>query len=162
MWLRQAMRTSLPQVDGEAHTAAVIAPVTVRRDAHGVPHIEASSIDDLVAAQGYVTAQDRLWQMDMIRRMAAGEAAEVLGSALLPHDRMQRVLLFRQTAERLAGSLEPRDRRFFEDYARGVNAYIAENSGHLPAEFRMLMYKPRPWQPTRLDPGRAVDDADAR
>ncbi|MGI8772421.1 MAG: penicillin acylase family protein [Acidobacteriaceae bacterium] len=147
VWLRQAMRASLPQVEGEAHTAAVMAPVTVRRDGHGVPHIEASTMDDLIAAQGYVTAQDRLWQMDMIRRMAAGEAAELLGAALLPHDRMQRVLLFRPTAERLAASLQPRDRRFFEDYARGVNAYIAENSGHLPAEFRVLGYKPRPWQP---------------
>lgn len=104
-------------------------------------------MDDLLAAQGYVTAQDRLWQMDMIRRMAAGEAAEVLGASFLPHDRVQRVLLMRATAERLAASLQPRDRRFFEDYARGVNAYIAENFDHLPAEFRMLMYRPRPWQP---------------
>ncbi len=101
-------------------------PVTVQRDHQGVPHIDAATIDDLIAAQGYVAAQDRLWQMDMMRRVAAGEVAEVLGSKFVEHDRVQRVLEFRQTAERLTASLSPQDRRFFEDYARGVNAYISE------------------------------------
>ncbi len=147
LFLRHAMQAQLPQLDGEEHTTTVIAPVTVRRDEHGVPHIQAETIDDLIAAQGYVTASDRLWQMDMIRRMAAGEASEILGSGLLDHDRMQRVLQFRPTAERIAASLSPRDRRLFEDYARGVNAYMEENRGHLPAEFRLLRYTPKPWQP---------------
>ncbi len=145
VWLHRAMRAQLPQVDGDHHTRAVLAPVTVQRDARGVPHLDAQSIDDLIAAQGYVTAQDRLWQMDMIRRMAAGEAAEVLGSQFVEHDRMQRVLAFRPTAERLAASLPPRDRAYFDAYARGVNAYIEDSREHLPAEFRLLGYAPRPW-----------------
>ena len=146
VWLRHAMQAQLPQLDGDRHSIAVMQPVTVQRDRQGVPHISAASIDDLIAAQGYVTAQDRLWQMDMMRRIAAGEVAEVLGSNFVEHDRVQRVLEFRQTAERLTASLSPQDRRFFEDYARGVNAYIGEADA-LPAEFRLLDYQPRRWQP---------------
>ncbi len=146
LWLRRAMQAQLPQLDGDRHTIAVTAPVTVQRDHQGVPHISADSLDDLIAAQGYVAAQDRLWQMDMMRRVAAGEIAEVLGSNFVEHDRIQRVLEFRQTAERLTASLSPQDRRLFEDYARGVNAYIGEADA-LPAEFRLLNYQPRRWQP---------------
>jgi penicillin amidase len=146
LWLRRAMQAQLPQLDGDRHTIAVTQPVTVQRDHQGVPHISADSLDDLIAAQGYVAAQDRLWQMDMMRRVAAGEIAEVLGSNFVEHDRIQRVLEFRQTAERLTASLSPQDRRLFEDYARGVNAYIGEADA-LPAEFRLLNYQPRRWQP---------------
>src|SRR5882757_8301308 len=140
------MQAQLPQLDGDRHTIAVTQPVTVQRDHQGVPHISAATVDDLIAAQAYVTAQDRLWQMDMMRRVAAGEIAEVLGSNFVEHDRIQRVLQFRQTAERLTATLSPQDRRFFEDYARGVNAYISE-ADTLPAEFRLLNYQPRRWQP---------------
>lgn len=146
-WLKHAMRDSLPQLDGQARISGLSAAVLVRRDQHGVPHIEAATLDDLFEAQGYVTAQDRLWQMDMARRLAAGELAEVLGKSMVDHDRMQRVLQMRATAERMAASLSDRDRRYFEDYARGVNAYIDSHRDHLPAEFRLLMYEPKPWQP---------------
>ncbi len=146
LWLRHAMQAQLPQIDGELHSRAIIAPVAVERDHQGVPHLSAESMDDLIAGQGYVAAQDRLWQMDVLRRAASGELAEILGSDLVAHDRAQRVLEFRPTAERLTASLNPQDRRLFEDYARGVNAYIAETDA-LPAEFRLLRYRPRPWQP---------------
>jgi penicillin amidase len=147
LWLKHAMVASLPQLDGQLRLPGLTAPVTVRRDRHGVPHIEAASLDDLFEAQGYVTAQDRLWEMDMARRMPAGEGAEILGSKLVEHDRVQRVLQVRATAERLATTLSDRDRRYFEDYARGVNAFIDANQDHLSPEFRLLMYKPKPWQP---------------
>src|ERR1700722_19471587 len=75
-WLRHAMRDSLPQLDGQVRLPGLSSTVTVRRDQHGVPHIEAATLDDLFEAQGYITAQDRLWQMDMARRVAAGELAE--------------------------------------------------------------------------------------
>lgn len=146
-WLRHAMRDSLPQLDGQIRLPGLTADVTVRRDQHGVPHIEATTFDDLFEAQGYVTAQDRLWQMDMARRSAAGELAELLGKKLVEHDRVQRVLQMRATAERMTASLSERDRRFFEDYARGVNAYIDSHGEHLPAEFRLLHYRPKAWQP---------------
>jgi penicillin amidase len=149
-WLRHAIRASLPQLDGTLTVAGLSAPVTVRRDQHGVPHIEAATLTDMLVAQGYVTAQDRLWQMDMIRRASGGELAELLGSKVLEHDRMQRVLLFRRTAERLAATLPAEEHAQLEAYARGVNAFIAasEAAGTLPAEFKLLGYQPRQWTPT--------------
>jgi penicillin amidase len=146
-WLKHAMRASLPQLDGDIRLPGLSAAVTVRRDQHGIPHIQAATLDDLFEAQGYITAQDRLWQMDMARRMAAGEAAEILGKRLVDHDRLQRVLQMRATAERMASSLPERERRFFDDYSRGVNEYMDSHRDNLPAEFRLLMYKPRAWQP---------------
>lgn len=147
LWLKHAMRASLPQLDGTILTPGLSAAVTIRRDEHGIPHIEAANLDDLLFAQGYVTAQDRLWELDMARRMAGGTAAEILGSKLVEHDRMQRILAMRATAERLTASLDDQQRKYFEDYARGVNAYISIHQDALPAEFRLLMYKPGPWEP---------------
>ena len=85
----------------------------------------------LFEAQGYVTAQDRLWQMDMARRMAAGEAAELLGPKLVDHDRTERVLGIRANAERLTTTLSERDKKYFEDFARGVNAFIDQASARI-------------------------------
>jgi len=150
LWLRAAARAALPVLDGEVRLTAVglqglSAPVTVERDAHGVPHITAANEDDLFVAQGYVTAQDRLWQMDSLRRNSTGELAEVLGSSMLRHDKMQRVLLMRPTAERIYAHLAPADRARLDDYARGVNLFIAQHQETLPAEFRLLHYRPQPW-----------------
>ncbi|MGH9617155.1 MAG: penicillin acylase family protein [Acidobacteriaceae bacterium] len=150
-WLRRAMRASLPQLDGQLNVAGLSHPVTVRRDAHGVPHISAANMDDLIVAQGYVTAQDRMWQMDMLRRYASGDLAEILGPKAVKHDRAQRILEIGHAADAALAAMDPADRRFLEDYARGVNAYIAqaESQGHnrLPAEFRLLDYRPQPWRP---------------
>ncbi|MFZ2024649.1 MAG: penicillin acylase family protein [Terracidiphilus sp.] len=148
LWLRSVTRAALPQLDGDTHLAGLSAPVTIRRDRHGVPHIEAATQDDMLVAQGFVTAQDRLWQMDMMRRAANGELAEVLGSALANHDKTQRVLQIRVTAERIYNALSFADRTRLDDYARGVNQFItqAESSGSLPPEFRLLRYRPLPWR----------------
>ncbi len=147
LWLRAAAKAALPQLDGDAHLAGLSAPVIVRRDAHGVPHIDAASEDDLFVAQGYVTAQDRLWQMDGLRRSANGELAEVMGSSLIEHDKTQRVLQIRLTAQRVYDHLPGADRARLDAYARGVNLFIAqcEQAHSLPVEFRLLMYRPQPW-----------------
>ncbi|MGA3345061.1 MAG: penicillin acylase family protein [Terracidiphilus sp.] len=145
LWLRSAAIAALPTLDGDVHLAGLSAPVTVRRDDHGVPHIEAATEDDLFVAQGYVTAQDRLWQMDAFRRNANGELAEVMGFSMVAHDRAQRVLQFRNTARRVYANLSIEDRARFEAYARGVNLYIAQHDDSLPPEFRLLHYKPQPW-----------------
>ena len=146
VWLRSAARAALPVLDGDVRLAGLSSPVTVRRDGHGVPHIEAGSQDDLLAAQGYVTAQDRLWQMDAYRRNADGELAEILGPSLVDHDTAQRVLQFRKTAERIYANLPAADRARLDDYARGVNLFIEQHGDALPAEFRLLGYRPRPWR----------------
>jgi len=148
LWLRSTEKSTLPVLDGDLHLPGLSAPVTVRRDAHGVPHIEATTQGDLFFAQGYVTAQDRLWQMDTFRRNANGELAEILGPSLLKHDRAQRVLQFRLTARRVYSNLGPSDRTPLDDYARGVNLFIAQHADSLPAEFRLLHYQPQPWTGT--------------
>ncbi|MDR3738469.1 MAG: penicillin acylase family protein [Terracidiphilus sp.] len=145
LWLHSSAKAALPVLDGTEHAAGLSAAVTVRRDAHGVPHIEAASEQDLYFAQGYVTAQDRLWQMDAFRRNAEGELAEVMGSALVEHDRTQRVLGFRKTAERIYAQFPAEEKAQFEAYARGVNAFIDAHQGGLPPEFKLLHYKPRRW-----------------
>jgi len=146
-WMRRALVESLPVVDGQVSVKGLAAPVTVARDAQGVPHIAAASMEDLVFAQGYITAGDRLWQMDALRRHAAGELAAVLGKSLLEHDRMQRTLQLRAAADRAIAVLPPDQMHWLEAYARGVNASIAEQRAHLPLEFRLLAYQPEPWTP---------------
>jgi penicillin amidase len=152
-WLRSAAKAALPQLDGDIHFSAqglqgLSAPVTVRRDQHGVPHIEAASQDDMLVAQGYVTAQDRLWQLDAYRRNANGELAEVMGPSLLRHDKIQRLQQFRNVAQRIYANLAPEERGRLEAYARGVNLYIVQHQDSLPPEFRLLHYKPKPWSGT--------------
>ncbi|HEY5056816.1 MAG TPA: penicillin acylase family protein, partial [Acidobacteriaceae bacterium] len=147
IYFARAMRANLRQLDGTQVAYGLMAPVTVARDTHGVPHIHAQDMDDLVFAQGYITAQDRLWQMDMLRRNAAGELAAVLGSSVVPQDIAQRTLQLRAVADRAAAALPADQRRWLTDYARGVNASIVEQHAHLPIEFRMLGYTPAAWSP---------------
>jgi len=146
-WLHGAARAALPQLDGEISLAGAVvsSPVTVRRDAHGVPHIEAATQTDLWVAQGYVTAQDRLWQMDLYRRNSAGDLAEVFGGTALDHDRAQRILGFRRVAQRVYANMPADDRARLDAYARGVNLFIAQHGDTLPAEFGLLHYKPAQW-----------------
>jgi penicillin amidase len=139
-------RSSLPQLDGSLAVKGLSASVKVTRDAHGVPAIEAANLEDLFFAQGYVTAQDRLWQMDVMRRFGSGELSEILGEDTLKIDREQRILGLRAAAKKSLGMASPRDRSYFDAYARGVNAFIAEHENALPIEFRILKYRPKPWQ----------------
>jgi penicillin G amidase len=145
-WIYSVERRELPQVDGAIAIDGLSGPVTVIRDKMGVPHIRASSFDDLFFTQGFVTAQDRLWQMDASRRYAAGDLAELLGPDLLKHDRQQRYLQIRTACERAAAALDPQQRHYLEEYARGVNAFIGRSHGRLPLEFRLLHYAPAPWR----------------
>ena len=145
LWLRSVTKAALPVLDGDLHLAGLSAPVLVRRDAHGVPHIDAATQEDLFFAQGYVTAQDRLWQMDVLRRSANGELAEVMGRSLIRHDTVQRVFQFRNTAQRIYANLAGPDRSRLDGYARGVNKFIAQHPDALPPEFVLLHYRPKPW-----------------
>jgi penicillin amidase len=122
------------------------APVSVRRDARGVPFIEAGNDNDLYFAQGYVTASDRLWQMDLLRRTARGELAEIFGKTVLEEDKRRRTFGYARVAEAATDRMEPQSRRVYESYAAGVNAFIASlDAKTLPAEFQILQYRPRPW-----------------
>ncbi len=134
----------LAQTSGQI-TAPVSAQASVARDALGVPHITAGQWEDAIFLQGYTTAQDRLWQMDVLRRLAAGELSEVLGPATLELDREARGLRMRRIAEEHARTLPPADRAVFAAYARGVNYFIETHRNALPLEFTLLRYDPRPW-----------------
>src|SRR5450432_1648776 len=121
--------------------------VTIRRDERGIPYIQAGNDHDLYFAQGYVTASDRLWQMDIFRRNARGELAEILGTGALEEDKRHRTLGFAQVAEAEAAQASPQAREILEAYAAGVNAYIAAlDAKSLPPEFQLLQYKPKPWR----------------
>ena len=144
-WLSSAARSNLPQLSGSLVIPGLSAPVTITRDLHGLPTIRATTFDDALFAQGFVTAQDRLFQMDTLRRHAAGELAEILGSRLVPHDRLQRTLGLGPVADRILTQLPPDQVQHLERYTAGVNAAMFLQRAHLPLEFRILGYDPRPW-----------------
>ncbi len=147
-WL---LHRPLPELDGSITIPELHQAVLVDRDVRGVPRIRADSMEDMVTAQGYVMAQDRLWQMDLLRRVAAGDLAEIFGpgpmDAALQLDRENRTLGLRKAAERGVSDLTPDARALVEAYSRGVNRYIQDHSGRLPLEFVLLRYRPRPWTP---------------
>jgi penicillin G amidase len=144
VWLRQA----LPQVDGTIHVAGLDAPVTIGRDRFSIPHIEAESLEDAAFAQGFVHAQDRLWQMEFQRRLGAGRLAEIAGAPALATDRFMRTIGFYRLAEASLAHLEPETIAWLEAYAAGVNAFLASRSGPLPPEFLLLRQREiEPWSP---------------
>jgi penicillin G amidase len=134
----------LPKTSGQIY-APVSAQATIARDALGVPHIGAGQWEDAIFLQGYTTAQDRLWQMDVLRRLAAGELSEVFGSSTLELDREARRMRIRHIAEEHVRTLPSDDRAVFAAYARGVNYFIETHRNALPLEFTLLGYDPRPW-----------------
>ncbi len=134
----------LPQTSGEI-PAPLAARVTVTRDSLGVPDITAQNEDDLFFAQGFTTAQDRLWQIDGLRRYAAGDLAEIVGPGAIESDRESRRLRMRRIAEDAYTTMPARDRAQFAAYARGVNYFIETHRTSLPFEFAVLRYDPRPW-----------------
>ncbi|MBA4184855.1 MAG: penicillin acylase family protein [Acidobacteria bacterium] len=135
--------------------------VTVRRDERGIPYIEAKNEADLYFAQGFVTASDRLWQMDLYRRVARGETAEIFGRTALDEDRRWRKFGFARVAEETVNNASAENRALLDNYARGVNEYIASlDEKTLPVEFQILKYRPREW--TAADSiviGKIFDDA---
>jgi penicillin amidase len=138
----------LPQLDGSISLPGLQKEVTVERDNWGVPHIRASSLEDAVEAQGYVMAQDRLWQLDLMRRASRGQLSEIVGPLALKSDKQFRTFGFSRVAEREFGTMDKDSRALMEAYARGVNVFIEQHQNRLPLEFTLLKYKPQPWQPT--------------
>jgi penicillin G amidase len=145
-WLYWRVKNALPERDGAVSVAGLHAPVEVLRDEHGVPHLRAQSLEDLFFAQGFITAEDRLFQMDLNRRLARGELSEILGESLLGVDIENRTLGFPAVTERAAEELDSASKKLLDAYAGGVNAFIASHRGRLPIELLLLRYEPRPWR----------------
>jgi penicillin amidase len=138
---------SLPDIRGTIDLNGLKAPVEIRRDEYGVPHIKAWSASDAYFALGYVHAQDRLFQMELTRRLGAGRLAEVIGVRGLPSDRMMRLFGIYRLAERQYQGLASDVRMAFADYALGVNAWLSKHSSVLPPEYYALGFRPEPWRP---------------
>src|SRR5215471_772630 len=120
--------------------------VTVRRDERGIPYIEATNDEDLYFAQGYITASDRLWQMDLQRRTARGQLSEIFGSAALTQDKLHRRFGFGKMIDEAAAHLDPSFAPAVTAYTKGVNAFISSLTDQtMPPEFRVLQYKPAEW-----------------
>jgi penicillin amidase len=134
----------LPQTSGET-TAPISAEARIARDPRGVPQIEAASIDDAIFLEGYAMAQDRLWQMDGMRRRAAGQLAEIAGAAALPSDEEARRIGMQRIADAQAQTARPEERAVLAAFARGINFFIDTHRDRMPLEFALLNYDPRPW-----------------
>ena len=138
----------LAKIEGAIVVPGLKAEVEVIRDSWGVPHIYADDLDDLFLAQGFIQAQDRLWQMDMYRRAGEGRLAEIFGSAALEHDRIARLIKYRGPwTDEEFNSYHPEGRRILEAFSSGVNAYIhyATEAGELPVEFELTGLRPDLW-----------------
>jgi penicillin amidase len=139
------VRSPLPKLDGTIAVAGPTAAISIRRDSRGTPHIEAQTSNDALFGEGFACAQDRLWQMDTLRRQAEGRLSEFAGPAALDVDRYMRTLGLAAAAAADVRALDPQTRASLEAYAAGVNAAAA--SHRLPIEFRLLGYGWEPWRP---------------
>ncbi len=140
------MRASLPVIDGRAILPGLEAPVTIERDAAGVPTLTAATRTDLARALGYVHGQDRFFEMDLMRRAAAGELSALLGAATLKEDRALRLHRFREVAAQAVGRADAAGRAVLDAYAAGVNSGLASLTSR-PFEYWLLGARPEPWRP---------------
>ncbi len=145
--LRVFLRRFLPQTDGSMRVPGLHGPVQIVRDRWGVPHIYAEDEDDLFFAQGYVHAQDRLWQMELQRRLGSGRLSEILGEPTVAVDRFVRTVGLNRAAEDEVRSLPAETRRALDAYAAGVNASMRQRRGQWSLEFTLLRCEPQPWRP---------------
>jgi penicillin amidase len=140
------LQQSLPKEEGEIRLGGLEKPVEVLRDAYGIPHIRAASLEDAIRALGFVHAQDRLWQMEVNRRTAAGRLAEIFGEPALETDRFLRTLGVRRSAEANFKRLDKETQLLLDAYAAGVNAFM-KTSPVMPIEFWLTGAKFEPWTP---------------
>ncbi|MFQ6083968.1 MAG: penicillin acylase family protein [Candidatus Aminicenantia bacterium] len=137
--------SSLPKTKGEIALKGISEEVEIIRDKWGVPHIYAQNEKDLFFACGYVHAQDRLWQMELMRRAGSGRLSEIFGEVTVETDKLLRVLGLKKAAEKDLAKLSPKMKKLLTAYKDGVNAYI-NSKKPLPPEFLILRYKPDPWE----------------
>lgn len=141
------LRSSLPETEGVRRLAGIDAEVSIARDGRGIPHISAENMADATFAIGYLHAQDRLWQMEMNRRIAAGRLSEFAGAATVEADKYLRTLSLYERARRSWRHQSPETQALLRAYADGINAFLEDRSGALPPEFLLTGVEPEPWTP---------------
>jgi penicillin amidase len=162
--MEELARNALSKIEGEIALEGLTEEVEVLRDRWGIPHIYARSVEDLFFAQGFVVAQDRLWQMEVWRRWSEGRMAELIGEKGFAHDRLVRMLQYRGPIDAAElSSYHPDADRIVSSFVRGINAYLVHASSNLPIEFQLTGIKPEPWKKEtillRARVGMVVDDA---
>jgi penicillin amidase len=140
------LRSTLPDYSGKITVPGLMKPVDIIRDSYGMPHIYAQTDQDGYFALGFCMAQDRLFQMDLMRRAARGQLAEILGKDLVSVDKFFRTITAGKSAEDIAAMYAPETLSAAKAYAAGVNHFIEHHKGPLPIEFTILGYTPQPWQ----------------
>lgn len=141
-------RSSIPTYAADLRAAGLDGEVTIYRDAYAVPHIYASTVHDLFFAQGWVQAQDRLWEMDLSRRAVAGRLSEILGAEYVDADYFLRTIGFYRAVKASIATYPPDVAAIGQAYSDGVNAFITQADGRFPIEFSVLGYEPEPWTTT--------------
>lgn len=145
VWVTRQLRASLPRLDGQVHLPGLAGPVTVERDALGTPTILATSRADAARALGFIHAQERFFQMDLQRRLAAGELAELLGPAAVDTDRTIRPHRLRAVARLVVQNAPAAEHALVRAYTEGVNAGLSDLAAH-PWEYLLLRSRPAPWR----------------
>jgi len=147
LYIRHLNRRALPDYNENIQLNGLSAPVEVYRDKYAIPHIYAKNEHDLYLAVGYIMAEDRLWQMDMLRRVTEGRLSEIFGSDYVETDLLLRALRFGDKSERILNQADSVVLVALNAYAEGINQYIQSHQKKLPPEFTLLGYKPEPWKP---------------
>ncbi len=145
--IRHFKKSGVPDYNTQVNIPGLLDEVEVYRDSLGVPHIYASNKHDLYLVTGYLEAQDRMWQMDLIRRVTQGRLSEIFGEKALDADKLLRKLRIPQTSKKWLQNMDDSVANYTQWYADGVNAYIKQAGDDLPLEFKILGYKPEPWKP---------------
>jgi penicillin amidase len=146
VFIRCISRRALPDYNADISLKGLTADVEVFRDHNGIPHVYAETERDLYTAVGFLMAQDRLWQMDLLRRVTMGRLSEIFGEDYVETDLLLRALRFSEKSKQLLNLTEPEIIDAFEAFAEGINQYIASHPRKLPPEFTILSYKPEPWE----------------
>lgn len=146
LYVRHLGKRGLPDYNAEIISDGVTETVEIIRDRYGIPHIYAKNDKDLYFVTGYITAQDRLWQMDLLRRVTTGRLSEIFGDDYIDVDLLLRALRIPEKSERVLDRADPVMREALEAYSEGVNAYMQDERIKLPFEFSLLGYEPEPWE----------------
>lgn len=145
--IRAMSANRLPKISGNVYVNGLKDTVEVIRDRWGIPHIYAKHAEDAIFAQGYVHAQDRLWQMELNRRVARGKLSEFIGKDGLDTDRVCKTMGYERVAKKDWELFGPEEHKIIFSYCAGINAFIRDNKDHLPVEFSLLKITPEPWEP---------------
>lgn len=138
-------KSTLPNYEGNYKVAGIDDSIEIYRDENAIPHIYAKNQNDLTFGMGYVMAQDRLWQMDLFRRVATGRLSEIFGERTLKADRFAKVIGFQRNAISVLKTFSPKEMAYLNAFVKGINSYIQSNTNELPIEFTVLSYKPNPF-----------------